>query len=84
MVLGQGRQPDAGIRKSGVCDRLPSHGSRLHEIRGITLADYPKAVVEFIERRGLRDVVLVGNSTARLISQLTAQQIPERIAHIIW
>jgi pimeloyl-ACP methyl ester carboxylesterase len=70
-------------RKAYAID-CPGHGSRLHEIRAVTLADYPKAVVEFIERRGLHDVVLVGNSTGGLICQLAAQEIPERIVHIIW
>lgn len=62
----------------------PGHGSRLQEMRDVTLTDYPKAVVEFIKQRGLSNVVLVGNSTGALICQLTAQEIPERIAHLIW
>jgi pimeloyl-ACP methyl ester carboxylesterase len=62
----------------------PGHGERLHEIEDVTLADYPRVVVEFIEERGLDRVVLVGNSTGGLICQLTAQEIPERISHIVW
>jgi hypothetical protein len=49
----------------------------------VTLADYPKAVVEFIEERNLDDVVLIGNSTGGLICQLSAQET-RRISHIIW
>jgi len=62
----------------------PGHGARFQEIKHVTLADYPKAVVEFIDQHKLNNVVLVGNSTGGLICQLTAQEIPERIAHIIW
>lgn len=62
----------------------PGHGTRFHEIEHVTLADYPKAVAEFIEERNLNRVVLVGNSTAGLILQLTAQEIPEKISHLIW
>lgn len=59
----------------------PGHGSRLEEIEDVALADYPRAVVEFIEERGLDRVVLVGNSTGGLVCQLMAQEIPDRIAH---
>ena len=61
----------------------PGHGSRYPEIETVALADYPKAVVEFIEERNLDDVVLVGNSTGGLMCQLTAQAT-RRIPHIIW
>ena len=59
-------------------------GTRLHEIEQVTLADYPHLVIEFIEERGLDRVVLVGNSSGGLISQLVAQEIPERVSHITW
>ena len=62
----------------------PGHGSRFHEIETATLADYPKAVVDFVERHDLDSVVLVGNSTGGLVCQLTVQEIPGRIAHVIW
>jgi len=62
----------------------PGHGSRFHEIESATLADYPQAVVDFVEHHGLDNVVLVGNSTGGLVCQLTMQEIPGRIAHGIW
>ena len=55
----------------------PGHGTRLHEIEGVTLVDYPRVVIEFIEERGPDRVVLVGNSTGGLVCQLVAQEIPE-------
>ena len=63
---------------------MPGHGTRIDEIEQVRLADYPRAVIEFIEERSLKDVVLVGNSTGGLINQLVVQQIPDRIAHAIW
>ena len=63
---------------------LPGHGARYHEIENVRLADYPRAVVEFIMERGLNRVVLVGNSMGGLVIQLVAQEIPERISHLIW
>jgi pimeloyl-ACP methyl ester carboxylesterase len=62
----------------------PGHGSRRQEMPQVTLADYPKAVIDLIDQHQLDRVVLVGNSTGGLICQLTAQEIPERISHIIW
>ncbi|MBI3089597.1 MAG: alpha/beta hydrolase [Candidatus Tectomicrobia bacterium] len=63
---------------------LPGHGSRYHEIERVRLADYPRAVAEFIQEHDLDCVVLVGNSMGGLVIQLTAQEIPERISHLIW
>ncbi len=62
----------------------PGHGERIGEIESVTLADYPRVVIEFIEERDLSDVVLVGNSTGGLITQLTMQEIPDRVSHAIW
>lgn len=62
----------------------PGHGRRFDEIEDVTLADYPRAVVELVEERGLDRVALVGNSTGGLVCQLTAQEIPERISHVVW
>jgi pimeloyl-ACP methyl ester carboxylesterase len=62
----------------------PGHGSRLYEIKGVSLADYPRVYAEFIKERKLDRVVLVGNSIGGLMVQLTMQAIPERIVHGIW
>jgi pimeloyl-ACP methyl ester carboxylesterase len=62
----------------------PGHGTRIKEMESATLADYPAAVAEFIAKRELTNVALVGNSTGGLINQLTAQEIPEKIAHAVW
>ena len=62
----------------------PGHGSRLHEIESVALADYPRVYSEFIEERNLNRVVLVGNSIGGLMVQLTMQAIPDRIVHGIW
>ncbi len=37
----------------------PGHGTRFHEINSVTLVDYPKAVVGFIDEYKLNNVVLV-------------------------
>jgi pimeloyl-ACP methyl ester carboxylesterase len=62
----------------------PGHGSRLDEIEGVTLADYPRIYADFIEKKGHDRVVLVGNSIGGLMVQLTMQEIPDRVVHGIW
>jgi pimeloyl-ACP methyl ester carboxylesterase len=62
----------------------PGHGSRLHEIESVSLAEYPRVYAEFIEERNLDRVVLVGNSIGGLMVRLTMQAIPDRIVHGIW
>ena len=62
----------------------PGHGTRFSEIEDVRLADYPRAVIDFIDEHHLDRVVLVGNSTGGLICQLVLQEIPERISHVIW
>ena len=62
----------------------PGHGTHIDEIETATLADYPKAIIRFIEEHHLNRIVLVGNSTGGLINQLVAQEIPDKISHIIW
>ena len=53
----------------------PGHGSRLQEIKNVTLADYPRVYAEYIEENALDRVVLVGNSIGGLMVQLTMQAV---------
>lgn len=62
----------------------PGHGERFGEIESVKLTDYPRAVIEFIEEHRLDRVVLVGNSQGGLVNQLVAQEIPDRVSHVIW
>ena len=62
----------------------PGHGSRLHEIEDVKLADYPRVYADFIRQRGLDRVVLVVNSIGGLMVQLTMQEIPNTVVHGIW
>lgn len=81
VVLVQGPRRHGGLGPGGLRRRLPGPREPSRGDRDVALADYPRAVVEFIEERGLDRVVLVGNSTGGLVCQLTAQEIPDRIAH---
>ena len=39
--------------------------------------------LDYLEREGLRDVVLVGHSFGSLIAQMVTDRMPERIAHLV-
>jgi len=51
---------------------------------GITHDDYVAAVTGFIERRDLRDVVLVGHSFGGSVVSRVSQQIPERLKRLVF
>ena len=39
--------------------------------------------LDYLEREGLRDVVLVGHSFGSLIAQMVTDRVPQRIAHLV-
>ena len=51
---------------------------------GIRHQDYVRAVVDFIEGRDLRDVVLVGHSFGGSVVSRVSQEIPERLARLVF
>ena len=61
---------------------LPGRGTRPRALAGISIADFVDAVVDDIESRDLRDVVLVGHSMAGLTMPGVAERIPDRLRHL--
>ncbi len=51
---------------------------------GIRHQDYVGSVVDFIEGRDLRDVVLVGHSFGGSVVSRVSQEIPERLARLVF
>jgi pimeloyl-ACP methyl ester carboxylesterase len=51
---------------------------------GVRHQDYVRSVVDFIEGRDLRDVVLVGHSFGGSVVSRVAQEIPERLARLVF
>ena len=51
---------------------------------GIRHQDYVRSVVDFIEGRDLRDVVLVGHSFGGSVVSRVSQEIPERLARLVF
>ena len=63
---------------------LPGRGSRPRPLAGLTIADSVDAVVDDIESRDLRDVVLVGHSMAGITLPGVAERIPDRLARLVF
>ena len=63
---------------------LPGRGTRPRPLEGLTIADSVDAVVDEIESRDLRDVVLVGHSMAGITMPGVAERIPDRLARLVF
>jgi pimeloyl-ACP methyl ester carboxylesterase len=62
---------------------LPGHGPGAKR-QGITHQDGVFAVVNYIQQHGLEDVILVGHSFGGTVVQKVAEQVPDRIARIVF
>jgi pimeloyl-ACP methyl ester carboxylesterase len=64
---------------------LTGLGERTHLARPDTdLETHVRDVVNVLEYRNLEDVVLVGHSYAGLVVRGVAEQVPERLAHVVY
>jgi len=63
---------------------LPGHGDRAAEGAFVTMSDYINDVIEFIRKENLRDLVLVGHSMSGIVISKVAEEIPERVKHLVY
>lgn len=63
---------------------LPGHGARKGEREGVTMSTYIRDVLSRIEKDNLRDLVLVGHSMSGIVISKIAEQVPERIRHLVY
>ena len=63
---------------------LPGHGDRASERKGITMSTYIDDVIRFIHVENLRNLVLVGHSMSGIIISKVAEQMPERVKHLVY
>jgi pimeloyl-ACP methyl ester carboxylesterase len=63
---------------------LPGHGDRKAESAGVTMSSYIDDVIQFIRRENLKDLVLVGHSMSGIVISKLAEEIPERIKHLVY
>ncbi len=63
---------------------LPGHGSRSADRNGITMSTYIDDVIQFIRTENLHDLVLVGHSMSGIIISRVAEEMPDRIRHLVY
>ena len=63
---------------------LPGHGKRSDDRAGVSMSTYCDDVVQFIRREDLADIVLVGHSMSGIVISRVAEELPERILHLVY
>jgi pimeloyl-ACP methyl ester carboxylesterase len=63
---------------------LPGHGKRASERTGVNMSVYINDVLSSIKRLNLADIILVGHSMSGIIISKVAEEIPERIRHLVY
>lgn len=62
---------------------LAGLAERAHLRDNIDLNTHVQEIVDLIESKNLRDVILVGHSSGGFMAPIIADRIPERVAHIV-
>lgn len=63
---------------------LPGHGKRAAEREGVDMSAYIRDVEAFIRKENLRDLVLLGHSMSGIIISKVAEDMPERVRHLVY
>lgn len=63
---------------------LPGHGKRAAERAGVNMSAYINDVMSRIKGRDLSDLILVGHSMSGIIISKVAEEMPERIRHLVY
>ena len=63
---------------------LPGHGDRASEGSFATMSTYIDDVIQFIRKENLKDLVLVGHSMSGIVISKVAEEVPERIKHLVY
>jgi pimeloyl-ACP methyl ester carboxylesterase len=63
---------------------LPGHGDRKADSSWVTMSNYISDIIDFIRKENLKDLVLVGHSMSGMVISKVAEEIPERIKHLVY
>jgi pimeloyl-ACP methyl ester carboxylesterase len=63
---------------------LPGHGERSSRREGVNMSAYINDVLSFIAGNNLRDIILVGHSMSGIVITKAAEEVPERIRHLVY
>jgi pimeloyl-ACP methyl ester carboxylesterase len=75
------------LQKSGakrIALDLPGHGKRENDRKGVNMSAYIKDVLSYIEKNDLRDLILIGHSMSGIVITKVADEMPERIRHLVY
>jgi len=63
---------------------LPGHGRRVSERHGVNMTAYVDDVLAFLDKNHLSNFVLVGHSMSGIVISRIAEEMPERIKHLVY
>ncbi len=63
---------------------LPGHGKRSAERDGVNMSTYINDVLAFFKKNDLQDIVLVGHSMSGIVISKVAEEMPDRIRHLVF
>lgn len=63
---------------------LPGHGDRSADRKAVTMSSYIDDVMNFIRAEDLHDLVLVGHSMSGIVISKVAEEMPERLRHLVY
>ncbi|HSB34733.1 MAG TPA: alpha/beta hydrolase [Nitrospirota bacterium] len=63
---------------------FPGHGKRAAQREGVDMSAYIRDVESFIRENDLRDLILVGHSVSGIIISKAAEDMPERVRHLVY
>jgi pimeloyl-ACP methyl ester carboxylesterase len=63
---------------------LPGHGKRADERADVNMSAYVNDVISCIKKKNLSDIILVGHSMSGIIISRVAEEVPERIRHLVY
>ncbi len=69
---------------SAIAYDLPGHGARSAERHGVTMSSYIEDVAAFITARDMKDIVLVGHSMSGIVITRLAEELSDRIRHLVY
>ena len=68
----------------GIALDLPGHGKRAEGRKGVNMSSYIRDVLSYMEKNDLRDLILVGHSMSGIVITKVADELPERIRHLVY
>ncbi len=63
---------------------LPGHGKRAADRPGVNMSAYIDDVLSYIRKQNLSDLILVGHSMSGIVITKVAEEVPERIRHLVY